>query len=225
MPFEFRSSTRLVDRRSLLVAAALPDAPPVQKAPPVGSAGRRQVSCTTRERSCWPRRTGSRRASTSGAWWTAIRRAPSAPTPSSASATPISAKTGSDSLMLAVNEFREFLQYYPTNPRADYAQYRLALAQMPADADPRARPDRYARSARRRRSASSTTTRTARIAPRSTSSTGRRGIGCLSPSSRSACSTTVAAGCRARWPASATLLKDDPAIRRRTKCCSTWARR
>lgn len=34
-----------------------------------------------------------------------------------------------DSLVLAVNEFREFLQYYPTNPRADYAQYRLGLAQ------------------------------------------------------------------------------------------------
>jgi outer membrane protein assembly factor BamD len=28
-----------------------------------------------------------------------------------------------------VNEFREFLTFYPTNPRADYAQYRLAFAQ------------------------------------------------------------------------------------------------
>jgi outer membrane protein assembly factor BamD len=34
-----------------------------------------------------------------------------------------------DTLILAVNEFREFLQYFPLNPRADYAQYRLALAQ------------------------------------------------------------------------------------------------
>ena len=33
------------------------------------------------------------------------------------------------SLILAVNEFREFLTYYPRNPRADYAQYRLAFAQ------------------------------------------------------------------------------------------------
>jgi outer membrane protein assembly factor BamD len=34
-----------------------------------------------------------------------------------------------DSLVLAVNEFREYLQYYPTSERADYAQYRLALGQ------------------------------------------------------------------------------------------------
>jgi outer membrane protein assembly factor BamD len=34
-----------------------------------------------------------------------------------------------DSLILAVNEFREFLQFYPLNTRADYAQYRLAYAQ------------------------------------------------------------------------------------------------
>jgi outer membrane protein assembly factor BamD len=33
-----------------------------------------------------------------------------------------------ESLLLGINEFREFLTFYPTNPRADYAQYRLALA-------------------------------------------------------------------------------------------------
>jgi outer membrane assembly lipoprotein YfiO len=33
------------------------------------------------------------------------------------------------SYILAVNEFREFLTYYPRNPRADYAQYRLAYSQ------------------------------------------------------------------------------------------------
>ena len=33
-----------------------------------------------------------------------------------------------ESLLLAVNEFREFLTFYPTNARADYAQYRLAVA-------------------------------------------------------------------------------------------------
>ena len=35
----------------------------------------------------------------------------------------------SESLVLAVNEFREFLTFYPTSQRADYAQYRLAFAQ------------------------------------------------------------------------------------------------
>jgi outer membrane protein assembly factor BamD len=33
-----------------------------------------------------------------------------------------------ESLILAVNEFREFLTFYPTNQRADYAQYRLSYA-------------------------------------------------------------------------------------------------
>ena len=33
-----------------------------------------------------------------------------------------------ESLLLAANEFREFLTFYPTNARADYAQFRLATA-------------------------------------------------------------------------------------------------
>ena len=33
-----------------------------------------------------------------------------------------------ESNVLAANEFREFLSYYPLNPRADYAQYRIGLA-------------------------------------------------------------------------------------------------
>lgn len=32
-----------------------------------------------------------------------------------------------ESLIMAAAEFREFLTFYPTNPRADYAQYRLAV--------------------------------------------------------------------------------------------------
>jgi outer membrane protein assembly factor BamD len=36
----------------------------------------------------------------------------------------------SDSVVLAANEFREFLQFFPLNPRADYAQYKLGVAQM-----------------------------------------------------------------------------------------------
>jgi outer membrane protein assembly factor BamD len=33
-----------------------------------------------------------------------------------------------ESLLLAINEFREFLTFFPTHPRADYAQFRLAFA-------------------------------------------------------------------------------------------------
>jgi len=32
-----------------------------------------------------------------------------------------------ESLVLAANEYSEFLTFYPTNPRADYAQYKLAM--------------------------------------------------------------------------------------------------
>jgi len=35
---------------------------------------------------------------------------------------------GTENLVLASNEFREFLTFYPTNPRADYAQYKLAMS-------------------------------------------------------------------------------------------------
>ena len=33
-----------------------------------------------------------------------------------------------ESLVLGINEFKEFLTFYPTNARADYAQYKLGLA-------------------------------------------------------------------------------------------------
>ena len=34
----------------------------------------------------------------------------------------------SEALVLAINEFQEFLSFYPTHPRADYAQYKLGMA-------------------------------------------------------------------------------------------------
>jgi outer membrane protein assembly factor BamD len=34
----------------------------------------------------------------------------------------------SEALVLAINEYKEYLTFYPTNPNADYAQYKLALA-------------------------------------------------------------------------------------------------
>lgn len=33
-----------------------------------------------------------------------------------------------EALVMAINEFREFLTFYPTNPRADYAQFKLGMA-------------------------------------------------------------------------------------------------
>jgi outer membrane protein assembly factor BamD len=37
-------------------------------------------------------------------------------------------ETGNESLILAISEYREFLAFYPTHSRADYAQYRLAMS-------------------------------------------------------------------------------------------------
>ncbi len=37
-------------------------------------------------------------------------------------------ESNTESLVLAANEFREFLTFYPTNSRADYAQYKLAMS-------------------------------------------------------------------------------------------------
>jgi outer membrane protein assembly factor BamD len=33
-----------------------------------------------------------------------------------------------EAFVLAANEFREFLSFYPTHPRADYAQFKLAMS-------------------------------------------------------------------------------------------------
>jgi len=33
-----------------------------------------------------------------------------------------------EALVLAINEYREFLSFYPTSPRADYAQYKLGMS-------------------------------------------------------------------------------------------------
>ncbi len=49
-----------------------------------------------------------------------------------------------ESDILAVGEFREFLRFYPLAARADYAQYRLALATS-GRCWPGTRPDRHAR--------------------------------------------------------------------------------
>jgi outer membrane protein assembly factor BamD len=38
----------------------------------------------------------------------------------------LGARTG-ESLVLAANEYREFLTFYPTHPRVDYAQFQLAM--------------------------------------------------------------------------------------------------
>src|SRR3954467_2549569 len=37
-------------------------------------------------------------------------------------------ENSSESKVLAINEYREFLSFYPTHPRADYAQYKLGMA-------------------------------------------------------------------------------------------------
>ena len=79
------------------------------------------------------------------------RQLPAEPVPARRQARPSATRyIGEDtteSLLLAVNEFREFLTFYPTNPRADYAQYRLAFAysqqMLAADRDQIGDPRRH----------------------------------------------------------------------------------
>ena len=54
-----------------------------------------------------------------------------------------------ESLVVGANEFREFLTFYPTNPKADQAQYKLAMTLREADEGAGARPDRHQRGSRR----------------------------------------------------------------------------
>jgi len=37
-------------------------------------------------------------------------------------------ESSSEAFVLAINEFREFLNFYPTHPRGDYAQFKLGMA-------------------------------------------------------------------------------------------------
>jgi len=56
------------------------------------------------------------------------RRAASARREAGHEATPTLAKAPARRWVFAINEFREFLTFYPTHSRADYAQYKLGLA-------------------------------------------------------------------------------------------------
>ena len=53
------------------------------------------------------------------------------------------------STILAANEFREFLRFFPLDKRADYAQYKLAIASskqiLGPERDPRRWPGALAR--------------------------------------------------------------------------------
>ena len=67
-----------------------------------------------------------------------------------------------EALVLALNEFREFLAFFPTNARADYAQYKLGMVHFRQMRAPAARSD--ARRATRSRS-SRPSSRDIRTAP------------------------------------------------------------
>ena len=67
-----------------------------------------------------------------------------------------------DGLERALNEFREFLAFFPTNPRADYAQYKLGMTHFRQMRAPAARSDRDARGHQGVRARSSRAIRTAR---------------------------------------------------------------
>ena len=73
-------------------------------------------------------RSGSPPASTSSRSPKPTRRARIGPTPSWAIGDTYLGEGSGEALVLAINEFQEFLSFYPTNHRADYAQYKLGMA-------------------------------------------------------------------------------------------------
>ncbi len=120
-----------------------------------------------------------------------------------------------ESLILGANEFKEFLTYFPRSPRTDYAQYRLGLRAVQADARTGARSDRHAGRDSGVAEVSRRPIRTANTVRRSSNCTGRRAIGCPNRSSRSDCSTTASAGIQGAFLRFSELLKTDPEYTKR----------
>ena len=106
-----------------------------------------------------------------------------------------------ESLVLAVNEFKEFLSFYPTHQRADYAQYKLGMCALPADARPAS-----AISAKRARRCSEFETFVAQVSEQPADARGagaasaKRAIGSACRSTASATSTSASAGIPAPSP-------------------------
>ena len=123
-------------------------------------------SCSSAARRSSRSGSGSRRASTTARSSTTTRRATYRPDAKLGVGDTYIGEHNTESLLLAVNEFREFLTFYPTSPRADYAQYRLAFAQSRADAGTGARSDEHARSGQGTAGLRRSLSRTARCCPR-----------------------------------------------------------
>ena len=70
------------------------------------------------------------RASTSAGWWTRTRAVRFRADAKLGIGDAFLGEGRADSTVLAANEFREFLTFFPLSGRADYAQYKLAVAQM-----------------------------------------------------------------------------------------------
>ena len=189
---------------------------------------RRQVPVRPRHRVARARRTGSTRASTSSSSSTPIRRAPTARTPSWASATRTSARSRIDSLILARQRVPGVPDVLPAEPaRRLRAVPDLALAAVEADARAAARPDRHARRAARDARRSCRTTRTAPTGPRCEKlhRAGARSAVRVRVPGR-AVLLPARAGMPARSRGFRALLKDDPGVHAAaTRSTSTWARR
>ena len=107
-----------------------------------------------------------------------------------------------ESFVLAINEFREFLTFYPTHARADYAQFKLAMTHFYQMHGPE-RDQTETREAIRELSASSSAIPQQPADRRGAgAASARRTIGSASRSTASATSTSARAGIPARSTAS-----------------------
>ena len=158
-PARRAARVRSLSRAALTLAACAIDARRQNKIPD-GTAGARQVPVRA-----WHRGAHGEEWLTSREFFqTLIDTYPQSPHRADAKLGLADSYLGDGSLasqVLAINEYREFLSFFPTHPRADYAQYKLAMSHYTRwrrRGAIRPRPSRRSRSSR----CSSSATRTAR---------------------------------------------------------------
>ena len=117
----------LLASRSLAAAAACACAHAAARVPP-GTDRAGQVPVRQGHRGARTTRSGSPRASSSSRSPKPTPQSPFRPDAKLGIGDTYLGEGTAEALVLAINEFREFLSFYPTNARADYAQYKLGMA-------------------------------------------------------------------------------------------------
>ena len=104
------------------------------KKPPTGTPRAGQIPVRARHRRAQQAGAGWCPANTSGSWSTAIPQSEYRADAKLGVGDTYIGEGSAESFVLAINEFREFLNFYPTHKRADYAQFKLGDGALLPDA-------------------------------------------------------------------------------------------